>query len=292
MTSTETKTKPVEQVPVVSSDDMSGVDELLAQVDALVDETANAVGEEPALDAQPSAASETAASPSDGTTDDSVQAAPVVNPAGEINSTLDDLDNLLQELGEKPAAEAEAPAGDDALTQSEAAAATEVDSEAAPAKADANPYADEVARMEQQWAAGAADCGDAGSTQAASDAVPAPGASRSASAAQESGESAADEGRSLSTRVAHGLAVPLAGLLAVLDAPFARLSPSIKNICGYAGVATMAVAIALWVAGPHLIRLPMLAPATTEAKTMSGGSHSQAKTSESSGEGNRSQEKQ
>lgn len=292
MASTVTKTEPVEQAPIVTSEDMGGVDELLAQVDALVDETANAVGEEPAPDAEPSASSEKAAILPNATTDDSAKADPVVNPAGEINSTLDDLDNLLQELGEKPTAEVEAPAGDDSATQSEATATAKVNSEAAPVKADANPYADEVARMEQQWAAGAADCGDAVPAEAASGAVPAEGASQSAIAAQEPGESAADEGQSLPMRVLHGLAAPIAGLLAVLDIPFARLSPSIKNTCGYAGVATLAVAIALWVAGPHLIRLPMLGAASTETKAMSGGSHSQAKTSEPSGEGNRSPEKQ
>lgn len=126
-----------------------------------------------------------------------------------------------------------------------------------------NPWADEVAQMENGWASGKAQEGvDAAGvtgerTTAAAEKQPADAAAASIEA--EPQKTARNNSPGLGKRLVQALAPAvkpaLAGLvlaLVVLDRPFTRLGPGLKNVVGYAAIATMIVASACWILAPRL----------------------------------------
>ncbi len=234
MTTMLTETKPAESAGTIDAPSADDLDALLAQADILAADAAPLVAEEspPVADESQSGAdmpppvaaisTEAQATPMETApvSEGPDPADPGVNSSGGIGRTLDDLDNLLEELGEKPQAEGEV--NPDAGHPAEATP----DSPADAASASESPSA-LAGPMPRQAPAPAGD-----------DAPDGPAAPRS---------------RLLPVRLLHGLGARLAGLLAIIDIPFARLSPRIKSILGYAAVATLVVAAAVWFAGPSLI---------------------------------------
>ena len=197
-----------------------------------------------------------------------------------IGGRLEDLDNLLEELGEKPAAETpEQPAE---------AGAIEVAGEPSPAEGEAVFQAAEVPGLEQPSSDDTASDGESVSA----DVAPVPPQALAVAAGEEQDGAAVEPSRSFPVRILHGLAAPAAGILAIVDIPFARFSPRIKNAVGYLAVGTFVVAIGLWVGGPSLIRLRALtvaaSPSTIESEASSASSHSSSAGSKASSAGSHS----
>lgn len=150
-----------------------------------------------------------------------------------------------QEAAEVPqpaTASAEEPAAPNA-EQSETASET-------PA---ANPWADEVAQLENQWAQGKEGEAAApseqltGETQAQETAPP--------PAETDSTETAPAQAKSRFHALASVARKALAGpvlVLVVLDKPFAKFGPGLKNFIGYMGIATTIVAAACWILAPKV----------------------------------------
>lgn len=123
----------------------------------------------------------------------------------------------------------------------------------------ANPWADEVAQLENQWANG--EDGTKGG--------PADAPAEQATAGSETIQTAAlaseiespdttpvPARRNVLFRVlAPAARMALAGpvlILVALDIPFAKLGPGLKNFIGYVGIATTIVAAACWILAPKV----------------------------------------
>ncbi|HSW45279.1 MAG TPA: hypothetical protein VLM89_06885 [Phycisphaerae bacterium] len=167
-------------------------------------------------------------------------------PAGGIDRTLDDLDALLADVGE-PSSKENGPqeASDVAAVESTEAAAVQEKTSGA--------------RTEDSSAT-AAEAGGA------SEAAPSDSAAQATEPAVEtaSERGAEPSGNTVGASIRSGCRTPAGGLaralsnmpivvLKVIDVPFACLGPDIKNLAGYAAVATLILAAAVWIAGPLLI---------------------------------------
>ena len=238
MTAAVSETKPVDQTAVEDAADTDDIDALLAQADALAEEAVETVVEESRTDTDSSDQAESLPVEPAAKAEGSDNADPTAEPTSGIDSTLEDLDSLLDELGENSEEESKA---DDGATASASGPASD--------KGDDNPYAGEVAQMEQQWAAEAS-----GSDRSISPSSAPPSQQAQAAETEDgTGEPSTEHLPSFPIRIVYRLAAVAAGVLAVLDFPFAWVNPQIKNIVGYAAVATFVVAVAVWVAGPFLV---------------------------------------
>ena len=252
MAETTTETEPAVQTADRSAGDGPDVDALLNEAAATAAEVQQEGGDSPAAAETPAADAATSttggnASPTE------LNRSP--SAAGGIGSGIEDLDALLAEVAQEPA-----PADDDAPPVASAAAGQEVIQ--TPATVDAaeqptggatakegDPRANEVAQMESRWTAKNA-AAEGGSPQNGAQAPP-------------DGKAGAGAATTADVRVSglrgfpRGLVCAALDIvavgLAILDAPFARLSPRTKTSLGYVGIATLVVAAAVWFAGPAIM---------------------------------------
>ncbi len=233
MTASVDESKPVETPDTTDITDLDNVEALLEQADALATEAVQAVEASTPVNLDESLAVAAVDAAAGSPPAESQQQEQSAGREGGVGGTLDDLDNLLQELGEQPApadAEPDAP----------------VAGPAAGAQGGANPYAGEVAQLEQRWSAEAAK----------------PQKNAREKTTEPEADTAALEyqGEEFTGGIVRAILGRVASVLAIFDIPFARLGPRVKNVIGYAAWATLAVAIAVWLAGPlvaeHLVRQP------------------------------------
>lgn len=178
-----------------------------------------------------------------------------VSAAGGIGSGIEDLDALLAEVAQEPA-----PAGDESQPTASAAADQEVVETPAAVDAAEQPTGgaavqegdsgtNEVALLETRQAA-KNTAAEGGSPQDGAQTTP------DESAGADAADAADVQVSGLEILLRRLVCIPLgivAVVLAILDAPFARLSPRIKTTLGYVGIATLAVASAVWFAGPAIM---------------------------------------
>jgi hypothetical protein len=251
-TGTMTETEPVVQPADPSAVDGVDADALLNEAAASAAEVQQEGGDLPTA-AEPTTEAATAS-----TTDQNAppaEANRIVKTAGGIGSGIEDLDALLAEVAQEPA-----PAGDEAQATAGSAAGREVAEE--PAAGDAasqptdaaaasqgSPQANEVAQTESDPAAG---------NVAAESDSPQNDAQIPLAEATEADDAAPADVQvrgptSLTGRLVCGPLDIVAIALEILDAPFARLSTRTKAALGYIGIATLAVAAAVWFAGPAIM---------------------------------------
>ncbi len=126
MTASVDKPKPVETPPATDITDLDDVEALLEQADALATEAVRAVEAAAPVDLDESLAVAAVEPAADAPSAESQAPEKSAAKPGGIGGTLDDLDNLLQELGEQqPAIVVEEP----------------VETEAAPIRAETAPEA-------------------------------------------------------------------------------------------------------------------------------------------------------
>jgi len=256
-TETTTETEPAVQPADQNAVDGADADALLNEAAAFAAEVQQEGGESPAA-AEPT--SEAAAA---STTDQDAPPAEAnrgVKTAGGIGSGIEDLDALLAEVAQEPA-----PTGDDAQATAGSAAGQELDGQEVavePAAGDAasqptddatasqgGPQANEVTQIESDPAASnVAAEGDSPQNDTQIPLVEGTEADDAAAA-----DVVATEVASLPRRLGYGPLDIVAVVLEILDAPFARLSTRTKAALGYVGIATLAVAAAVWFAGPVIM---------------------------------------
>ena len=122
------------------------------------------------------------------------------------------------------------------------------------------------------------DLDEAGHPQGEQPSVPADvGSAATGSAATEPASPPTAGPQAPSARLVRLLSIPLRPLVAmlvVLDLPFSFLGPGIKNLIGYAAIATTLMAIATWVGGPRLVAAysSEASPAAQKTELAQGGS--------------------
>ncbi|MBP7933903.1 MAG: hypothetical protein KA354_04560 [Phycisphaerae bacterium] len=203
-------------------------------------------------DAIPQAATPAASEPSAEVPADAATA----EPAAEVSVLCTQPPSLADRTSTGPA---ESPPGPTPAEQPDAGPASRHGGET-PA---ANPWADEVAQLEDQWAhspeeaakeaAIPSDGPVATNAEASSSGTAAPAAEgeRTNGGTVSSPPQGTGRFRALASVARTALAGPVL-VLVVLDKPFARLSPGLKNLIGYAAIATMMVASACWILAPRI----------------------------------------
>jgi hypothetical protein len=251
-TETMTETEPAVQTTGRSAGDGAVVDALPHEAVATAAKVQQEGGDSPAA-AEPT--SEAAAASTTAENAPPAEANRSVSAAGGIGSGIEDLDALLAEVAQESA-----PAGDDAQATASANASREVaetpatadDTEQATGDATSSqgsPQANEVAQMESHLADGNA-AAEGGSPQ--NDAQTPP----DEKAGTDFATAAGVRGSGLASSPWRLVCAPLdivAVALEIVDTPFARLSPRTKAALGYVGIATLAVAAAVWFAGPAIM---------------------------------------